>query len=598
MKIALAQINTTVADFEKNTAKIREFAMKAYSQGAQLVVFPEMAICGYPVRDMVQDPAFVGRNIQALTALATELPTNLFVLVGAVTNGTPKPYNSAVLMHNGSIQRIQNKVLLPTYDVFDEWRNFAAGENPRLMNIQKVPLGITVCEDMWNNHKFWLDRKQKDPYAVDPVEQLVIQGAELIINISASPFHMGKHKTRLELLKDIATFHQTPIVWVNSVGGNDHLVFDGNSCVVDARGDVVAQAYSFQEDLVYFDTKTNQGTTRYDCPMADEMEELYSALKLGLQDYVHKCGFSKVVIGLSGGIDSAVTAAIAADALGAENVTGITMPSKYSSGGSVDDSVLLARGLGIKLYQVPIQSAKETLIGSIRLGEQYVPPVLGNPQGGFKLDDNGALNVTGLADENMQARLRGLILMTYSNQTGALVLSTGNKSELAVGYCTLYGDMCGGLAVISDVPKTKVYELAKWINSHIIYTYWNGKKGGHAIPEATITKPPSAELAPGQVDQDSLPPYEVLDAILEAYVEDFKDPDTIVASLSLDAATVYRVCAMIDRNEYKRQQATIGLKVTEKAFGVGRRYPVAKHQMYAHKAWELNQPKTKAEKAS
>lgn len=557
MKIALGQINTTVGDFEGNLTKIISYTRQAQTKGADLVLFPELAICGYPPRDLVNDPAFQQRNTEALQQLVEQLPEGIAVVVGAVTMGTKttpmnKPYNTAVFIRNQRVEFMQSKRLLPTYDVFDESRNFMASDSQQVITFKGTRIGITVCEDVWNSGKFWHDHKQVTPYLVDPVTDLVRQGAEIILSINASPWHEGKISTRHELIKDIVRDHEVPVVYVNSIGGNDHLIFDGSSFAVSSHGMVVAQAKSFEEDLIFFDTEAQNGEF-HDYGKSDPYGEIFSALTLGTRDYVRKCGFEKVVIGLSGGIDSAVVAAIAVAALGKDNVTGITMPSKYSSEGSVSDSQQLADNLEIKLWQMPIQSTKELYQSAFSLATAQ--------------KDKG-IPMTGLADENLQARIRGTILMTYSNQTGALVLSTGNKSEIAVGYCTLYGDMCGGLSVISDLYKTKVYGLAKWLNSH--------KGHGETIPEATITKPPSAELAPGQKDSDSLPPYEDLDLILWAYVEANWSAEHIASSYELDLDTVKKVIRMIDRNEYKRQQAAPGLKVSPKAFGIGRRLPIAR----------------------
>lgn len=574
MKIALAQINPTVGDFAINRAKIIAQTQEARSLGCHLVVFPELALSGYPLRDLVERPSFLRQNAQALQTLVKELEAipDIAVIVGSLTTGqTPgnKPYNSAVFIRNGRIEFIQSKRLLPTYDVFDEHRNFTSADDQRVCTFMGECIGITICEDIWNSHKYWNNHHQLDPYRVDPVTELVRQGAEIIINISASPYHTNKIIQRYELAKGISLDHKVPLVYVNTVGGNDHLVFDGNSFVCCGNGQIVAQAKSFEEDLITFNTENNLGSFS-DYGDSSPMHELNSALVLGTRDYVRKCGFSKVVIGLSGGIDSAVVAAIAVQALGAENVTGIAMPSSFSSTGSVDDAVALAHNLGIELLKIPIHDTKISLInqfhqtGRSEFTEEPNHLFIYNP-----------LKITGLADENMQARIRGTILMTYSNQFGALVLSTGNKSEVAVGYCTLYGDMCGGLSVISDVPKTKVYELARWINKNLLFgSFDNPIK--YAIPAATITKPPSAELAPDQKDTDSLPPYEVLDRILEEYIEHNVPMEQIANDNGIDFKIVSRIVNLIERNEYKRQQAAPGIKVTPKAFGQGRRFPIAR----------------------
>lgn len=553
MKIALAQINPTVGDFENNIQKIVAYTQKAITRDADLVVFPELALSGYPLRDLVERHGFLEANAAALTKLTVALEgLPIAIIVGSITTGkTPgkKPYNSAVFIRNSKIEFIQSKILLPTYDVFDEHRNFTSADLQRVMTFKGERLGITICEDIWNSHKYWNDHRQLDPYRLDPVTELVRQGADVIINISASPWHMGKLSQRYELAKDIALDHEVSLVYCNTVGGNDHLVFDGNSFACSRTSQIVAQAKSFEEDIVFFDSGKCNGTFS-DYGQTSEMAELNKALVLGTRDYLRKTGFKKVAIGLSGGIDSALTAAIAVQAIGGENVTGILMPSGYSSDHSVKDAKELASKLGVPTFTHPIQSMLDAYRNTAR--EIYC---------------NGEKHFyEGLTEENLQARIRGNILMAYSNKTGCLVLGTGNKSELAVGYCTLYGDMASGLAVISDVPKTKVYELAKWINANF----------KQCIPVNTITKPPSAELAPGQKDIDSLPPYDVLDTILEAYVEDTLTPVEIAEINEIPLETVLKVVRMVERNEYKRAQAPVGLKVTRKAFGVGRRLPIAR----------------------
>jgi NAD+ synthase/NAD+ synthase (glutamine-hydrolysing) len=446
--------------------------------------------------------------------------------------------NSAALLRDGKIAAIQSKRLLPTYDVFDEARNFAPAEKQHLLTLADTPVALTICEDAWNDKNFW-DRRL---YRIDPVEDLISAGGRILLNISASPFTLGKRELRREMLCTIARHYQVPVAMVNQVGGNDSLVFDGSSFALGPDGQLLAQAKSFAEDVVCFDTMQLTGDVhQYE---EDLESSAYAALVLGTRDYVRKCGFRRVVLGLSGGIDSALTAAIAVDALGKENVIGVGMPGPYSSQGSIDDAADLAANLGIQFEVVGIGD----IFGSYL---QSLQPVFGDRP----------VDVT---EENIQARIRGSLLMALSNKFGALVLTTGNKSELGVGYCTLYGDMCGGLAVISDVPKTMVYRLALCVNSQ-----------RPVIPETTISKPPSAELRPDQRDSDSLPPYDVLDAILEAYVEDNRAPDAIASEYGFDPALVHRVARMVDRNEYKRQQAAPGLKISPKAFGFGRRYPIA-----------------------
>ena len=538
MKLALAQINTTVGDFAGNLALIRKAYARGMADGAELVVAPELAITGYPPRDLLLKSGFIEGNLAALTELAQSVG-EVGLVVGHVGVNEKHPGRQAVnavsLLHHGKVAATRTKTLLPTYDVFDEDRYFEPAPDNTPVEFNGRKLGLTICEDVWNDYSFWADPR----YRANPVDGLVKQGAEVIVNVSASPWNLGKEGMRREMLASLATNAQRPVVYCNAVGGNDELVFDGGSLALNAQGEVLAAGAQFTEALVAVDL---DGTVQA-VSEPQEMALLHDALVLGVQDYLGKCGFRSAVIGLSGGIDSAVTAALAVKALGAENVRGISMPSAYSSQGSLDDSAALAANLGIQYDVIPIHAGFEMMKTSLE-------PIFGD-----RPED--------VTEENMQARLRGLILMAASNKFGSLVLTTGNKSELAVGYCTLYGDMCGGLAVISDVPKTKVFELAHWINRDEVI-----------IPEATITKPPSAELRPDQKDQDSLPPYEVLDAILERYVVESQSVSEIVTS-GFDEATVKRIVRLIDLNEYKRRQAAPGLKVTSKAFGVGRRIPVA-----------------------
>lgn len=538
MKLALAQINTTVGDFAGNLALIRKAYARGMADGAELVVAPELAITGYPPRDLLLKSGFIEGNLAALTELAQSVG-EVGLVVGHVGINEKHPGRQAVnavsLLHNGKVAATRTKTLLPTYDVFDEDRYFEPAPDNTPVEFNGRKLGLTICEDVWNDDSFWADPR----YRANPVDGLVKQGAEVIVNVSASPWNLGKEGMRREMLASLATNAQRPVVYCNAVGGNDELVFDGGSLALNAQGEVLAAGAQFTEALVAVDL---DGTVQA-VSEPQEMALLHDALVLGVQDYLGKCGFRSAVIGLSGGIDSAVTAALAVKALGAENVRGISMPSAYSSQGSLDDSAALAANLGIQYDVIPIHAGFEMMKTSLE-------PIFGD-----RPED--------VTEENMQARLRGLILMAASNKFGSLVLTTGNKSELAVGYCTLYGDMCGGLAVISDVPKTKVFELAHWINRDEVI-----------IPEATITKPPSAELRPDQKDEDSLPPYEVLDAILERYVVESQSVSEIVTS-GFEEATVQRIVRLIDLNEYKRRQAAPGLKVTSKAFGVGRRIPVA-----------------------
>ncbi len=538
MKLGLAQINTTVGDFTGNLALIRTAYERGGAAGTELVVAPELAITGYPPRDLLLKGGFIEGNLAALEELAKSVG-EVGLVVGHVGINEQQPGRPAVnavsLLQHGKVKATRSKTLLPTYDVFDEDRYFEPATENAPVEFNGRQLGMTVCEDVWNDEAFWLDPR----YRVDPVDSLVKLGAEVIVNVSASPWNLGKEGMRREMLASLAAKAQRPVVYCNAVGGNDELIFDGGSLALNAAGEALAAGPHFAEALVEVDLdEAAQPATE-----PDAMALLHDALVLGVRDYLGKCGFGSAVIGLSGGIDSAVTATLAVHALGAENVRGITMPSPYSSQGSLDDSEALAANLGIQYDVIPIHAGFEMMKASLE-------PIF----------DGRAEDVT---EENMQARLRGLILMAASNKFGSLVLTTGNKSELAVGYCTLYGDMCGGLAVISDVPKTKVFELARWIN-----------RDREIIPESTITKPPSAELRPDQKDEDSLPPYEVLDAILELYVVECRSVAEIVAG-GFDEATVKRVTRLIDLNEYKRRQAAPGLKVTSKAFGVGRRIPVA-----------------------
>jgi len=534
-------VNPTVGDFSGNARKIIEFARCARQERAQLVLFPELSVCGYPPRDLVEKPGFVARCRQSLEEIAIETRDIVCVcgFVSRACSDTGKSVmNSAAVLRDGAVGLVQSKRLLPTYDVFDEMRNFAAAERQELFTLDGKKLALTICEDAWNDKTFWNRRL----YMVDPVEELIQAGGEVLLNISASPFHLGKRELRREMLASIARHHRVPVAMVNQVGGNDSLVFDGSSVVIGAEGEVLAQAKSFEEDLIFYDTETRRGDIH---PWIEgEAASAFAALVLGTRDYVKKCGFSKALIGLSGGIDSALTAVIAVEALGAENVIGVAMPSQYSSEGSVKDARELAQNLKIRFEVIPIKEIFDSFRGSLAA----VFSALGED----------------VTEENIQARARGTLLMAISNKFGALVLSTGNKSELGVGYCTLYGDMVGGLAVISDVPKTLVYRIAEYVNSR-----------RPVIPQSTITKPPSAELRPDQKDSDSLPPYDILDPILVDYVEDMKPADKIAEERKIDPALVRAVIRMVDRAEYKRQQAAPGLKISGKAFGVGRRFPIA-----------------------
>jgi NAD+ synthase/NAD+ synthase (glutamine-hydrolysing) len=539
MKIALAQINTTIGDFPGNTAKIIQVYQRGEDEGVDLVICPELAISGYPPRDLLLKPEFIRENLRALDTLAAAT-RKTGLIVGFVSPNSIRPgreaSNSVALLEQGRTAAVRHKTLLPTYDVFDEDRYFEPATDNLPVVFRGTKLGLTICEDVWNDEDFWRDRR----YRPNPASALVQSGAQVLINISASPWHLGKNRTRFAMLSSLAKKSSCPLVYCNLVGGNDELIFDGDSLVFDAQGQLICQGRKFDEDFSVVDFQTAAPIL----PRASANEEkLYQALVLGLRDYLHKCGFQSAIVGLSGGIDSALVACLAAAALGPSNVLGISMPSEFSSPGSLDDARMLAQKLGIRYKVVPIQPSFVTLKHELQ------PAFDGRPE-----------DVT---EENIQARLRGVILMALSNKFGALVLTTGNKSEMAVGYCTLYGDMCGGLAVISDLPKTMVYRLAHWIN-----------REQEIIPRSSLTKPPSAELRPNQTDQDSLPPYEVLDAILEASIVQLKSPAQIVAD-GFDEATVKKVIRLINSSEYKRRQAAPGLKVTSKAFGVGRRIPLA-----------------------
>ena len=541
MKIALGQINPTVGDFSGNRNKIVEYSRRAQASGAGLILFPELSVCGYPPRDLVERPTFVARNRESVEQIAAE-SSGIAVICGLVTPAESETgksvMNSAALLQDGKIAFLQSKMLLPTYDVFDEMRNFAPAKSQELFPFCGNRMALTICEDAWNDKQFW----NKRLYTVDPVDALVRAGGNFVLNISSSPFWIGKRELRRDMLASIARQHKVPVALVNQVGGNDSLIFDGSSLVLNREGEVIAQGRSFEEDLIYFDSKNLTGDLHEQ--IEGEEASVYAALVLGTRDYMHKCGFQKAIIGLSGGIDSALTAVIAAEAVGPENVIGVGMPGPYSSQGSIDDARALAENLGIRFELLSINRAYEAYRETLR--EVFA---------GREED---------VTEENIQSRARGTLLMALSNKFGAIVLSTGNKSELGVGYCTLYGDMVGGLAVISDVPKTLVYRLSRYANSRRA-----------VIPEATLEKPPSAELRPDQKDSDSLPPYEILDAVLEDYVEDAHSAERIASDHGFDIEVVRRVIRMVDRAEYKRQQAAPGIKISPKAFGYGRRIPIA-----------------------
>jgi NAD+ synthase (glutamine-hydrolysing) len=545
MRIALCQINNTVGDLAGNAQRIVDFARRAAGMGAQLAVFPELALTGYPPRDLVEKPSFLARTEQALadlTRASADLSPGLIVgYVGRAPESSAKPAtNSAALIKGGNVVFRQTKMLLPTYDVFDESRNFLPAGRQSLCTYEGTELALSICEDAWNDKQFW----DRPLYTRDPVEDLAHAGGELLLIINGSPYHSGKRELRREIFSAVARRHSRPLIYVNMVGGNDQLVFDGSSFAMDVHGKVIASACSFVEDLVMVDPSRSAGDLHEN--LGNETEAVYEALVLGTGDYLRKCGFTRVLVGLSGGIDSSLTAAIAVDAVGAGNVVGVAMPGPFSSAHSLTDARELAANLGIRFEVAPITKSYEQMIESLG-------PVFGD----------APRDVT---EENIQARLRGVTLMALSNKWSALVLTTGNKSEIAVGYCTLYGDMCGGLAVISDVPKTMVYELSRVVNC---------RHARDVIPESVFAKPPSAELRPDQKDSDSLPEYEVLDRILRAYVEELKPPAVIADEQQLPMSLVRDTINKVDRNEYKRQQAAPGLKVTTKAFGIGRRFPIA-----------------------
>jgi NAD+ synthetase len=539
MKVAVAQINTTVNDIPGNEAKILTAYQRACAAEADVVLLPELALTGYPPRDLVLNDSFIAENLEALDRLARSTGKTALV-TGFIGRNERKPgrpaTNAIALLQNGRVVATRTKTLLPSYDVFDEDRYFEPATENTPVDFNGLKIGLTICEDVWNDEDFWDDRR----YRRNPAAELVQAGAKLILNASASPWHLGKNRTRREMLSKLAAKSNCPVVYCNLVGGNDELIFDGTSLAFNGCGELLTEGRMFTEDFFVVDLES-AAPQKPATPPDEEM--VYGALVLGTRDYLHKCGFKSAVLGLSGGIDSALTAVIAANALGRENVRGVSLPSQFSSQGSLDDARNLAQNLGIRYDVIPIQpmfvAAKEQL-KNIFAG---------------RAEDT--------AEENIQARLRGVILMAMSNKFGSLLLTTGNKSELAVGYCTLYGDMCGGLAVISDVPKTMVYRISNWIN-----------REREIIPAASITKPPSAELRPNQTDQDSLPPYDVLDAILESYVVENRAPKEIIAA-GFAEPIVRRVVRLINLSEYKRRQAAPGLKVTTRAFGVGRRVPVA-----------------------
>jgi NAD+ synthase (glutamine-hydrolysing) len=553
MKIALAQLNPTIGDLPGNAQRILAAAEQSAQQGARLMLTPELSLCGYPPRDLLMNPSFVQAMAATLQTLATQLPKGLAVLVGTVevnprsAQGGKPLFNSAALLCDGRIQQIFPKRLLPTYDVFDEDRYFEPGHQANHFELDGIHIGVTICEDLWNDEGFWGKRN----YVDNPIADLVQANVDVTVNLSASPYTVGKQRLREAMLHHSAVHYQQPVIYINQVGGNDDLIFDGNSVALNRQGEIVCRAQGFAADLIMveFDGKDLQ-PSRITPPPSSDDAEIWSALVLGVRDYARKCGFTKAVLGLSGGIDSALVAAIAAAALGADNVLGVLMPSPYSSDHSVNDALALAQILGIQTQTLPI--------GNLMQGfDQSLEPLFAGTQ-------------FGVAEENLQSRIRGNLLMAIANKFGYLLLSTGNKSEMAVGYCTLYGDMNGGLAAIADVPKTRVYSLCTWLNQ----TAEQQGNGQATIPVHILTKPPSAELKPGQVDQDSLPPYDVLDDILARLVQGHQSAPEIVAA-GHDAATVDRVLRLVKIAEFKRRQAPPGLKITDRAFGTGWRMPIA-----------------------
>ena len=546
MRIALLQLNQIVGDLEGNADRIEKGVVQAHAHRVDIIITPELSLIGYLPKDLLLSEDFVLRSFDVLERLALRLKSSPPVLVGIASRNPRREgrplHNSAALVHQGKVQQLFHKALLPTYDVFDEDRYFEPASEPQILKLSDGTYGISICEDIWNDKDFWNQQR----YHSDPIDDLRRNGAQCILNMSASPFTAGKQKLRESMLSALAKKHRVPVIYVNLVGGNDDLVFDGRSCAFNAKGELLSKAKAFQEDLIIIDTKNE--TDRPPGESSSPESEIWNALVTGTRDYVRKCGFSKVVLGLSGGIDSALTAAVAAEAVGSENVMGLLMPSPYSSKGSLDDSHELVRRLRIQSATLAIEQIMGEYTQTLSdVFQKYAPDV---------------------TEENIQARIRGNLLMAMSNKLHALLLTTGNKSELSVGYCTLYGDMSGGLAVISDVPKTMVYRLARWYNTN---------HPDAAIPEPILTKAPSAELKPDQTDQDSLPDYDTLDKILELHIEQHKSVDRIV-QMGFDAETVRKVIRLVKNAEFKRKQAAPGIKVTDRAFGTGWRMPIASRQ--------------------
>ena len=549
MKIAIAQLNPTIGDIQNNAQNILHSVQIAQEKGAELLLTPELSLCGYPPKDLLLNPSFIESLSTELIQLAKKLPPELAVLVGTVEinhqatiKGEKPLFNSIALLKEGKIKTFFHKRLLPNYDVFDEDRYFESGKESHTFIIGNTKIGVTICEDLWNDETFWKMRR----YETNPVADLANLGSQLIVNLSASPYTVNKQRLRESVADHTVKRYQVPLIYANQIGGNDDLIFDGNSFAVNQSGKIVSRAKSFTTDLLIleFDEVKRDLLFHQINPLPETEEaEIFAALVLGVKDYVRKCGFSQVVLGLSGGIDSALVAAIASEALGPNNVLGVLMPSPYSSEHSITDAEQLVKNLGINSYQLPIGELMKSY-------DQVLEPMFSETE-------------FGIAEENLQSRIRGNLLMAIANKFGHLLLSTGNKSEMSVGYCTLYGDMNGGLAVIADIPKMRVFSLCHWLN-----------RGREIIPTNILTKPPSAELKPGQVDQDSLPSYEILDDILERLIHQHQSPNQIIEA-GFEAETVHKVCKLVSRAEFKRKQAAPGLKVTDRAFGTGWRMPIA-----------------------
>ncbi len=562
MKIAIAQLNPIIGDLPYNAENILNVAHQTAESGVDLLLTPELSICGYPPRDLLLNPGFITEMGHTLTELAQKLPANLAVLVGTVEpnpnvdiKGGKPLFNSIALLHQGKIVDTFHKRLLPTYDVFDERRYFEPGHEPSYFSFGDITIGVTVCEDLWNDEEFW----GKRTYAANPIADLARIGVDLVVNLSASPYTLGKQQLRETMLGHCASRFNLPIIYTNQVGGNDDLIFDGNSFALNHNGEMICRLPGFTTDLtcIEFNSETGDLIPSKIVPnYTSSDEEIWQALVLGVRDYAYKCGFKTAVLGLSGGIDSALVAAIATSALGADNVLGVLMPSPYSSSHSVSDALMLAKNLGIATQTLPIGELMQSF-------DHTLAPLFAGTE-------------FGIAEENIQSRIRGNLLMAIANKFGHLLLSTGNKSEMAVGYCTLYGDINGGLAVIADVPKTRVYSLCHWLN----------QKGKEIIPVNILTKPPSAELKPGQVDQDSLPPYDILDDILQRLINQHESASQIIAA-GHDPETVNKVIRLVARAEFKRRQAPPGIKITDRAFGTGWRMPIASNWLAVKNAYQV-----------